>query len=282
MHRGPAQLLVGRLLAGGHLDQRRAPEEHLGPLFDHDHVVAHARHVGAPGGGVAEDQGDGGDGGGRVPGDVAEGAAARDEQLRLGGEVGAAGLGEADRGQPVGQHDVRAAGTLAERPRVHGATPDGRVRGVDEALDPFDHPDAHDRRRAHRVLGAPCRERAELEEGGVPVQEEFDPLPGGQLAALPVAGHVALAPAGPGHGKFGLHQFETLAQGIARWRGRSPRRGRWRWGARAWSKVPWSGRSGRTVSHRPVRRGKNRPMTPATRAEPRTEPLRPVAGVAPW
>ena len=60
VHRGTTQLLVGRLLAGGHLDQRWSAEEDLGALLDHHDVVAHARHVGAAGGRVAEDQGHGG------------------------------------------------------------------------------------------------------------------------------------------------------------------------------------------------------------------------------
>ncbi len=77
VHGRPAQLLVGRLLAGGHLDQGRPTQEDLGALLDHDDVVAHARDVGAAGGGVAEDQGHGGHGGGRAPGEVPEGRGPR-------------------------------------------------------------------------------------------------------------------------------------------------------------------------------------------------------------
>ena len=43
MHLGAAERLVVGLLAGGHLHQRRAAEEHLGLLLDHHGVVAHAR-----------------------------------------------------------------------------------------------------------------------------------------------------------------------------------------------------------------------------------------------
>ncbi len=60
VHRGAAELLVGRFLAGRHLDQGRAPEEDLRALLDHHDVVAHARHVCAPRGRVAEDERDGG------------------------------------------------------------------------------------------------------------------------------------------------------------------------------------------------------------------------------
>src|SRR4051812_3470282 len=42
VHLGAAEGLVVALLAGGHLDEGRAAEEHLGPLLDHDHVVGHA------------------------------------------------------------------------------------------------------------------------------------------------------------------------------------------------------------------------------------------------
>ncbi len=254
MHRRAAELLVGRLLARGHLHQRRAAEEDLGALLDHHHVVAHAGHVGAARGGVAEHQGDGGDGGGRVPGEVAEGPAAGDEQLGLGGQVGPAGLGQADRRAAGWPRDVGAAGALAERPRVHGPAPDGRVRGVHQALDPLDHADAQDRRGAHRVLGAPGGERAQLEEGGVPVEQQLDALAGGQLAPLPVAGDVALATAGPGHRQLGLHQLEPLEQGVPRWRGRCPIRGRWRWGVRAWVRWCPGGGGGRhgVASTRPT------------------------------
>ena len=97
--------------------------------------------------------------------------------------------------------------------------------GVDQALDALDHADADDRRRADRVLGAPGGQRAELEEGGVPVEQQLDPLAGQELAPLPVPVDVALAPAGPGRGQLGVHGGEALDQGAARWPGRCPRSG---------------------------------------------------------
>ena len=147
VHRRPAELLVGRLLAGGHLHQGRPAEEDLGALLDHDDVVAHARDVGAAGGGVAEHEGHGGEGGGRVPGEVPEGPAAGDEQLGLGGQVGAARLDQADRRQPVLEGDVRAPGALAEGERVHGPAADRGVGGPRQALDALDHADARGSRR---------------------------------------------------------------------------------------------------------------------------------------
>ncbi len=266
VHRGAAELLVGGLLAGRHLDQRRAAQEDLRALLDHHHVVAHARDVGPAGGGVAEDQRHGRDGRGRVAGDVPEGPPPRDEQLGLGRQVRPARLGEADRREPVGQGDVGAPGALAERPRVHGPAPDGGVGGVDEDLDPFDHADPEDGGGADGVLGAPGGERAQLEERGVPVEEQLDPLPGGQLAPLAVPGHVALAAAGPGRGQLGVDELQALEQGALVGPERCPSSGRWWWGVRAWgSLIPWWGRCIGRVSHRPGRRGKNRPMTSTPR-----------------
>ena len=118
VHGGPAQLLVGRLLAGGHLHQRRPAQEDLGPLLDHHDVVAHARDVGPAGRGVAEDQGHGGERRGRAPGQVTEGPAPGDEQLGLGREVGAPRLHQVDR---------PAAGSGGRCPRP--GRPCGRCRG---------------------------------------------------------------------------------------------------------------------------------------------------------
>ena len=77
VHLGAAERLVVGLLAGGHLHQRRAGEEHLGPLLDHHDVVAHAGQVRAAGGRVAEDERDRRDAGRGQPGEVAERRARR-------------------------------------------------------------------------------------------------------------------------------------------------------------------------------------------------------------
>ena len=111
VHLGPAERLVVGLLSRGHLQQRRAGEEHLGPLLDHHDVVGHARQVGAAGCRVAEDEGDRRDAVGRRRGQVAERAPAGDEDVLLGGQVGAAGLDEVDRRQTVLEGDVGSAGT---------------------------------------------------------------------------------------------------------------------------------------------------------------------------
>ena len=90
VHFGAAQRLIVGLLAGGHLHQRRAGQEDLRALLDHHHVVGHAGDVGAARGGVAEHQRDGRDARGRQPGQVPEHLPAGDEDLLLGGQVGAA------------------------------------------------------------------------------------------------------------------------------------------------------------------------------------------------
>ena len=213
MHGRPAQLLVGRLLARRHLDQGRAAEEDLGPLLDHNDVVAHARHVRPAGGGVAEHQRHRGQRRRRVAGEVPEGPAAGDEELGLGGQVGTARLDQVDHGQAVLQGDVRGTGALAERVGVHRSAPHRGVVGADEALDPFDHADPDDRRGPHLVLGAPGGQRAQLEEGRVPVDQQLDALVGQQLAPLPVSLHVPFASSGPGRRQLLVDVGHRLGQG---------------------------------------------------------------------
>ena len=115
VHRGAAELLVVGHLAGGHLDQGRAAEEHLGPPVDEHRVVAHRGHVRAAGGGVAEDQRDGGDPQRRELGEVAEDLPGGDEEVGLGGEIGAAGLDEVDDREAVHAGDLERARSVLPR-----------------------------------------------------------------------------------------------------------------------------------------------------------------------
>ena len=64
VHLGAAQRLVVGFLAGGHLHQGRAGQEHLRAFLDHHHVVGHAGHICPARGGIAEDQRDRRDPGG--------------------------------------------------------------------------------------------------------------------------------------------------------------------------------------------------------------------------
>ncbi len=247
MHRGTAQLFVSRLLAGGHLHQWRATEEHLGALFDHDDVVAHAGHIGPAGGGVAEHDGHRGDGRRRQPGQVPERPPARDEQLGLGRQVSPSRLHQVDHRQPVLKGDVRGPGPFAEAVGVHGPTPDGGVVGGDQALDPRDHADADHRGGAHRVLGSPGRQRGELQKGGVPVDQELDALASQQLAPLVMPLHIPLTAAGPSHGQLLGHGLDCRGQGFLV-------------GPEAvGSRVDGSGEGGHGFGHRPAEESGNRP-----------------------
>src|SRR3546814_15091448 len=87
-------------------------------LLDHDHVVAHTRHVSTAGRRVAEDHGDGGDLAGRGPGEIAEAAATGDEDLALRREVGATGLGEVNCRPVVLGRDVGGTEVLLHLPDV--------------------------------------------------------------------------------------------------------------------------------------------------------------------
>src|SRR6202040_341741 len=85
VHPSPAQLLVGRYLAGRHLDQRRPAEENLGLLVDHDGVVAHPGDVGATGRRVAKHQGDRRNAHRRELGEIAKELSSRNKEVGLGG-----------------------------------------------------------------------------------------------------------------------------------------------------------------------------------------------------
>ncbi len=208
MHFGAAQGFVVGLLAGGHLDQRRTGQKYLRTLFDHYHVIGEPRNVGAARGGVAEHQRDGRDAGGREPGQVAEHLTARDEDFFLGGQVRPAGFHQRNDGKPVLQGDLVGPQYLPQCPRVAGAALDRRVVGDDQAFDTADHADAGDRAGADRKSAAPGRERAELQERGVRVDEELDAFPRGQLAAGVVTLDVLGATAGERFGELGVDLIE--------------------------------------------------------------------------
>ena len=188
MHPGPAELLVVGVLPGGHLHQRRPAEEHLRAAVDHHDVVAHARDVGPAGGGVAEDQGDRRDARRGQLGDVTEDPAARQEDLRLGGQVGPAGLHEVDERQPVAPRRLQRPADLAQRVRVRGAAAHGRVVGDDHALHAGDHTDTADQAGADGEVAAPPGQGGQLQERRTRVDQQGDPFTGEQLAPFGVTG----------------------------------------------------------------------------------------------
>ena len=125
------------------------------------------------------------------------------------------GLDERDGRQPVLGRDLRGAVGLAQRVRVHRAAADrGVVRG-DEHLDAGDDADARDEGGAERELGAPGRERRELEERAVAVEQQLDALAGGELAAGAVAGEGLLAAGGDGRGVEGGELLDGGERGLA-------------------------------------------------------------------
>ena len=121
VHLGAAQRLVVGFLAGGHLHQRRPAEEHLRLPVHQDRVVAHAGHVGAARGRVAEHQRHGGHRVGGQFGELKEDPAGRDEQVGLRRQVRAARFHQVHHRQPVGAGDLQRAQRLAQRVRVRSA-----------------------------------------------------------------------------------------------------------------------------------------------------------------
>ncbi len=216
MHFGAAERFVVGLLTGGHLHQRGTGQEHLRAFFDHHHVIGHAGYVGSAGGGVAEDQGDGGDPGRRQPGQVAEHLPAGDEDLLLGGQVRAAGFHQRNHRQPVLEGDLVGPQYLPQRPRVAGAALDRRVVGDDQAFDTADHADADDRACADLEGAAVGRQRAELQKRRVRVDQQLDALPGGQFAALMMALNIFRAATAKRLGQFGVDLLEPGFRGRRR------------------------------------------------------------------
>ena len=88
MHLGAAEGLLVDELVDRHLHERWSPEVGGATALDEHGVVAHARRVGAAGGGRAEADGDGWDAEFRELGLVAEALAAADEDVGLMRQIG--------------------------------------------------------------------------------------------------------------------------------------------------------------------------------------------------
>src|SRR5213078_1625499 len=86
------------------------------------------------------------------------------------------------------------------------------VVGVDQALDALDHTDTGDEARPDGVAGPPGRQRRQLEERRVRVEQELDALASKQLAALPVPLDVLVSPAGACQRELRLDLGELLEQ----------------------------------------------------------------------
>ena len=132
--------------------------------------------------------------------EVAERSPSGDEDVLLGGQVGAAGLDEVDRRETVLEGDVGRAKGLAQRVRVARPAFHRRIAGADQAFDTADDTDAGDDAGANGVRRAIAGQRTELEERGILVEEQLDALAGEQLAALVVPLGVLPAAAGDRRG----------------------------------------------------------------------------------
>ena len=215
VHACTTERFVVALLPGRCLDQRRPTQEHLGPVPDHDHVVAHARDVGPTGGGVAEHQGDRGDPGGRQAGQVAEGTPARDEDLLLAGQVGAAGLHQADQRHPVLFGDLGGSVRLLQGPGVGRPTTHGGVVGHDDAFHAADHTDAAHHTGPDGEVTAPGGQCGQFQKRTALVQEQFDAFACQEFASGAVALDVLVTSPGHGLGVFGVDLLEPFEHDLA-------------------------------------------------------------------
>ena len=214
VHVGAPERLVVGVLARRHLHQRRTGQEHLGALLDHHDVVRHARDVRPAGRRVAEHEGDDGDARRREPGEVAEHGPTGDEDLLLGRKVRAAGFGQVDHRQPVGQRDLVGPQHLLEGPRVARPAPHGGIAGADHAFDARDDTDARHHAGPDGEVAAPCGEPRQFHERRVLVQQQLDAFANRQLAAVSMPLDVfGAAPADRG-GVLGVEVVNLIEQGL--------------------------------------------------------------------
>ena len=211
MHLGAAERLVVGLLAGRHLHQRRAAEEHLGLLAHHHGVVGHPGHVGAARGGVAEDQRD------------RSGRLAADERvmsrkslppgMKISFCVGRSAPPDST-SATVGR---RFSSAICEARKifltVHGLlAPPFTVGSLAVIMHstPSMTPIPVTTRGADGEVRAPAGQRRQLEERAARVDEQLDALAGQQLAAGVVALDVPLPAAGDGHRVLGVEVGDLL------------------------------------------------------------------------
>ncbi len=116
-------------------------------------------------------------------------------------EVGAAGVHQVDARQAVLLGDLLGAEVLLDRQRKVRASLDRRIVGDDHALGSLDRPDPRDEPGAGclALVAVPGGEGAQLEKGGVRIDQPFDPLPGEQLAARTMTLHGFRRPSGGDH-----------------------------------------------------------------------------------
>ena len=189
---GAPELLRGHVLAGRRFHERRPADEDRAGAADDHRLVAHRRHVRTARRARPHHDGDLRNAlrghAGLVVEDPAE-VFPVGEHLGLERQERAAGVDEVDARQPVLLGDLLGTEVLLDRDREVRAALHRRVVGDEHALAPLDDADSGDDPGGGRlvVVEPPRGERGELEERGVRVDEQVDPLAGGQLPARAVA-----------------------------------------------------------------------------------------------
>ena len=219
MHASPAELLLVRLLADGHLHQRRSAEKDASPVLDHDRVIAHPGQVGPAGGRRSEHHAHGRDPLSRELGEPPELLAAGDEDVGLAGQIGPSRFDEQQQRETVLLGHVHGTQQLADGGGAGRPSPHGRVVGDDEALGPGDLDQRDHDPAADGIPGVQPGQRAELEHGRARVDERFDALAHHHLASSPVALDVLRSAAGQHIVVQSAHLVEPGSPWRARWPG---------------------------------------------------------------
>ena len=188
MHLGATQTLLVGILAGGGLDQGCARQKGLAAAAHHDHVVRHARDIGAACGAVAMDGRDHRHPGGRELGHIEEHLTAIDEMLHLVvAQVGTTAFHQVHQRQPALQGDVLGAHRLLATGT--GGRGDAAVTGHDDAAHAAHIADADDGATAGDglvrivlILPIACQ-CGQLQEGGTMIQQSSHPFPRQDLLA---------------------------------------------------------------------------------------------------
>ncbi len=191
VHLGTAELLLGRDLAGGGLEQGWPGEEGAGAAAHHHDVVGQPGLVRAAGGRGAVRHGDDGKPGRGQPRQIAEDVAAANEILDpVTQQIGAGALDQLHIGQLVLQRELLHPQRLVETVGLQRARIDAGVIGVDHAADAGDEADPGNQSAAGHALVRirhiehVAGERRQFEEWRAGIEHQRDALARQQLAAL--------------------------------------------------------------------------------------------------
>ena len=198
---GAAELLHRDVLAGDGFGQVRAGERHRALAGDHRHEVGERRDVGGAGGAGAHHRRDHRDHARHFDLLAEEVAGAGEERAGRLLDAGAGRVEQPDERHPLGERHLAQAGDLELAGHPHRAGHHGEVVGGDAAGAAVDVAPAGDHAvgggldPVHRPLGeVRAAVDAHLDEGAL-VDQQVDPLAGGELAALVLLGDLLLAAA---------------------------------------------------------------------------------------